>query len=239
MVSLVNIISYSSLTNPIPPDFKTCQIGTQQSPIPLTKSQGSSTTHTPSFDYTNQNATGSFKNWGFGPSFTLSHPEGDLSGLPSMTFEENGLNETVYLTGWHVHAPSDHTVDGLYSKAELHFVHKDINGKERAVVGFRINPGTTTSKFFQQLPAYIGFKDTTTTVEAEISHELALQDIGSFSEFWTYKGGLTSPPCTEGLRWFVSQDVLSLNVQQMQALLGVSVFATRAEQDIWLHEVNV
>lgn len=41
---------------------------------------------------------------------TFSHPEGDWSSLPALSFSDSGVNETVYMSGWHIHAPADHTV---------------------------------------------------------------------------------------------------------------------------------
>lgn len=59
-----------------------------------------------------------------------------------------------------------------------------------------------------------------------------------FNEFWTYKGSLTSPPCTEGIRWFVARNVLFVSVEQMQAILAVSTYSARVEQEVWrqVHE---
>ena len=102
----------------ISPDYALCQTGTQQSPIALEFNQGLSQAHRPFFTGYDVNATGEFYNWGYGPAFTFYHPEEDYSGLPSMEMD----NETLYLTGWHIHAPADHTVGGDRSKAELHYV---------------------------------------------------------------------------------------------------------------------
>ena len=218
-------------------DYKLCQTGTHQSPIPLLLTQGLSMKHIPKFDYDHSNVTGQFWNWGYGPAFTLAH-NGDYTSLPSMNFDEHGVNETVYLAGWHVHAPADHSVQGDRSKAELHFVHTDAKGNGRAVLAFRIDPGNQASGFFDQLPELISFRDTKTRVNATVNHELALAEVNRFQEFWTYKGSLTSPPCTEGVRWYVARNILFLSVEQMQAVLGVSIYSARAEQEVWQHEIN-
>ncbi|KAF3903190.1 Nectarin-2 [Dactylellina cionopaga] len=221
--------------------FSQCQIGTQQSPIPLLLNQGLSLHHKPYFHYpTSINA--SLHNWGYGPAVTLPHAENDYTTLPHFTFEEEkGVNETVYLTGWHIHAPADHTVDSRRSKAEMHFVHvSPSTGKPRAVVAFRIDPGSADSKFFSHLPSLIRFKDTKTKHAMEgFNPTLALEEVGWLSEFWTYKGSLTSPPCTEGIRWFVAKNVLWVGVGQMQEILYNSVYSARAEQGVWLHQINV
>lgn len=67
----------------------------------------------------------------------------------------------------------------------------------------------------------------------------AIREVADFSNFWTYQGSLTSPPCKEGIRWFVARNILFTSVKQMQDLLGASTFSARAEQEVWLHQVNV
>ncbi|EPS41114.1 hypothetical protein H072_4971 [Dactylellina haptotyla CBS 200.50] len=219
--------------------FSLCQIGTQQSPIPLFLTQGLSLHHHPYFHYPSS-ANASLHNWGYGPAVTLSHPEGDYTTLPHFTFEEDsGKNETVYLTGWHIHAPADHTVQGDRSKAELHFVHVDKSGKARAVVAFRIDPGSSPSALFTHLPDLIRWKDKSSKTTFDFNPTLALKEVNYLNEFWTYRGSLTSPPCTEGIRWFVARNILYVGVKQMQDILYNSIYSARAEQEVWLHQINV
>jgi carbonic anhydrase len=68
---------------------------------------------------------------------------------------------------------------------------------------------------------------------------LALKEAGDFEEYWTYNGGLTSPPCREGIRFFVSSKVMIVGREQMQEILRVSAFSTREEQMEWMHEANI
>ncbi|KAK6346590.1 hypothetical protein TWF696_006712 [Orbilia brochopaga] len=224
-------------------DFALCQIGTQQSPIDLKLSGGISHTHCPRFNYSNP-VTGHLHNWGYGPSMTFNHPKGKYTCLPSMSFQEKAgqANETVYLTGWHIHAPADHTVEGYRSRAELHFVHVDAKGKPRAVLAFRIDPGTCDSRssFLDDLPELVHCKDMKTMKTVKnFMPKAVLAEVGWFHEFWTYKGSLTSPPCTEGIRWFVARNVLYVGDKQMQDILYHSKYAARETQEIWQHQINV
>ena len=209
------------------PDYELCQTGTQQAPIPLNFQQGLSTAHLLRFNYTGD-IPGSFYNWGYGPAFSLTKAPCttgstaadcpvDLNA-PHFTFDENGIDETVYLVSWHVHTPADHSVQGDRSKAELHLVHVDKNGRERAVLAIRIDPGVSSySSFFAQ----------------------ALREVGDFKEMWTYRGSLTSPPCREGIRFFIARNILFVSNAQMQDILRVSTYSARAEQEVWMHEINV
>ncbi|KAK3069336.1 hypothetical protein LTR53_012399 [Teratosphaeriaceae sp. CCFEE 6253] len=219
--------------------YDLCQAGTQQSPIHLRLEQGLASNHRVYFDYP-RNVTGVLTNGGYGPSFAIDHPEGDYTALPAMIFEEDGKNETVYLASWHTHAPGEHLVSGVRTKVELHFIHKNAQGDYRAVVGFRVDPGSADfeSPFFGQLPAYIPPDDTEGTAPADIDISLAVEEVDQLNEFWTYQGSLTVPPCTEGLRWFVAREVLFVSDGQMQDLLRVSAYSAREEQEVSRHGIN-
>lgn len=169
------------------PEWELCQTGAQQSPIPLRLDQGLSRYHVMGFNYPD-NVTGDFHNWGYGPAYTLDRVEGDYTSLPSVEFDEGNVNETVYLASWHIHAPADHTVQGDRSKAELHLVHADAQGHERAVMAIRIDPGNSDSQFFRQLPPMIGFNATSESrSEVPMNINEALREINNFSDFWTCK----------------------------------------------------
>ncbi|KAL2673877.1 hypothetical protein Neosp_012321 [[Neocosmospora] mangrovei] len=214
-------------------DYALCQTGTQQSPIALSLNNGLSLNHIPEFNYPDSVA-GNFYNWGYGPAFTVMHEDGVWDQNPSFSFD----NETVYLKGWHIHAPADHSVGGDRSKAELHLVHVDGKGHERAVLAIRLDPGNRDNEFLAQLPTMIGFNETDITEPAELNHRLALESVLWFNEFWTYQGSLTSPPCHEGIRWFVARQIMFTGVQQMRDILGASTYSARSEQEVWLHRIN-
>jgi carbonic anhydrase len=208
-----------------------------QSPIGLSLTQGLALDRHVVF--TNPpTVNGTFQNWGYGPAFTVAP---SAENKPSVTFQEKigGDNETAYLKGWHVHSPADHTVQGDRSKAELHFVYGNASGANRAVFAMRIDPGNTESDFFGQLPPMISFRDKSHDVpNTHLNLNFALDEVNRFSEFWTYRGSLTSPPCTEGIRFFVARNILFVSNEQMQAILEVSTYSARAEQEVWLHAIN-
>jgi carbonic anhydrase len=214
------------------PAYALCQTGTQQSPIALSLSNGLSLNHIPVFSYPS-NVSGNFYNWNYGPAFTLTH-NGDWTSHPSFTYD----NETTYLKGWHIHAPADHSVGGDRSKAEMHFVHVNAEGHEAAVLAFRLDPGNSNSTFFNQFPSMVGFDEMDVQQQMEVDLNLALDSVLHFNEFWTYQGSLTSPPCTEGIRWFVARQILFTGVDQMRSILGASTYSARAEQEVWQHRIN-
>lgn len=154
---------------------------------------------------------------------------------PSLSFD----NETVYLSGWHIHTPADHTVNMFRARAELHLVHVDAQGKERAVVAILMDPGKENSTFVDQFPTpFIKFDNKARQVQTSMALKDVLMSASNLKEFWTYQGSLTSPPCKEGIRWFVASQVMYTSIEQMQSILAASSYSARAEQKAWMHGIN-
>ena len=218
----------------IKPEYETCHTGTQQSPVALTLTEGLSHYHYPSFSQYDRNVSGNWSNWGYGPKFDLDHPKDEYTSLPTLKWD----NETAYLRGWHIHTPADHSVGGDRSKAELHLVHVNATGNETAVIAVRLDPGTASNPFFAQLPPNVPYRDPVPVPGVELNIDLILQAVGHLTDFWSYRGSLTSPPCREGIRWFVARNIVFTSVKEMRDLLRVTTFSAREEQEIWLHEIN-
>lgn len=186
-------------------------------------------------------------NWDFGPQFAIPTAD-DNTTAAHIVFEQDGQKETAYFRSWHTHAPAEHSVDGRRPKGELHYVHYDAEGNPRAVVGFLLDLAMdkddyetpSGSAFYQQfekmdLPTIF---ENRTMSDITLNLNLALKESNNYKNFWTYKGSLTTPPCTEGLRWFVSKDVIYLSSAQMAGLLGVSTFSARPTHELWNHQLN-
>lgn len=121
------------------------------------------------------------------------------------------------LAQFHFHSPSEHRVRGASFPFEVHFVHRNQAG-ELAVVGvvFREGaPDTQLASIWSALPA----AESPATPVAVVVRELALMpdDLSYFQ----YNGSLTTPPCTEGVRWYVVQAVKSASPEQVAAFVKV------------------
>ena len=49
--------------------------------------------------------------------------------------------------------------------------------------------------------------------------------------YWTYIGSEVTPPCSEGVRWFVFEEDLSISRSQMRAFTDLFRMNTRPVQD--------
>jgi carbonic anhydrase len=116
----------------------------------------------------------------------------------------------------HAHAPSEHTVNGKAFPLEIHFVHATPSGK-LAVLGVLVRQGIAPNAEFQKIldnaPAVAS---TTVNTPANVSiNPLAL--VPANKKFYTYAGSLTTPPCTEGVNWYVLRTSIVASKAQILA----------------------
>lgn len=63
-------------------------------------------------------------------TFQVNFDDGSL-----VLWDTNGDSKAYYLLQYHVHAPSEHTVDGKNFEVEIHMVHKSYSDNTLAVLG--------------------------------------------------------------------------------------------------------
>ena len=124
---------------------------------------------------------------------------------PNYLFIEDHKYELVQ---FHFHADSEHTVDGTHYPAEMHLVHKDKRG-ELAVLGLLMDVSNEDQDhhFFDKVPH----------VNEELHTEIHLENLlPSDQTHYYYDGSLTTPPCTEGVRWVVFKEPISISKNQLK-----------------------
>lgn len=119
------------------------------------------------------------------------------------------------LVQFHFHSPSEHTVAGERFPLEAHFVHKSEDG-QLAVVGafFQVGePGPELAELWRKAP-----KEETEEPIAAPKKVLDVSTIVSTREgYFAYAGSLTTPPCSEGVRWFVLKHVSTIDKKTVDA----------------------
>ncbi len=141
-----------------------------------------------------------------------------------------GKHEFV-LTQYHFHAPSEHTIDGRHAAAEVHFVHSDGAG-QLAVVAVLVEQGEQDNPFFlsfleTQAPDDPGEEKIFPDRMVDIAH--FFDTCGSY---FMYDGSLTTPPATEGVRWFVCAEPRVISARQLDAMRGLYFRNNRPVQAI-------
>ncbi|NJK80366.1 MAG: carbonic anhydrase family protein [Chloroflexaceae bacterium] len=184
-------------------NFATCGLGTEQSPIDLSEPA-------PSDEF------GPLElNYAATPITVLNNGHTiELEYEPGSTLTFNG--QTYELVQFHFHNPSEHTLTGEASPLEAHLVHRDNNGN-LAVIGVFLMLGEANpflAQFWDALPAAAG----ETEVEGEINvRDLLPEDLS----YHTYTGSLTTPPCSEGVRWLVLRDTVTISQEQVDAFTAI------------------
>jgi len=119
------------------------------------------------------------------------------------------------LLQFHLHAPSEHTLDGVSFPMEMHFVHATPDGK-MAVVGVIVVAGaynTELQKILDNAPTSADNITYTPPVSVNPNHLLP----DNTSAYVSYAGSLTTPPCTQGVNWYVLTNFIEASEEQIVA----------------------
>jgi len=129
------------------------------------------------------------------------------------------------LKQFHFHEPSEHTINGVRYPLEIHLVHQSAE-KEYLVLSFMAIEGAT-SPTFSFLESYLPIK---------VGETKAVETMFDFNEILSgkeacfhYTGSLTTPPCTEGVNWFIFKEPITVSetqVKQLQALMPMNNYRT-------------
>ena len=134
------------------------------------------------------------------------------------------------LVQYHFHHPSEEAVKGKLTDMVIHLVHQSADGKQ-AVIALRLNvdpgsPNAVLASLWPHLPAKTG--DQVRVTDEVNAAGLLPADRG----YWTYMGSLTAPPCTEGVRWFVFEEELTLSREQLRAFTAIFKMNSRPLQEL-------
>lgn len=115
-----------------------------------------------------------------------------------------------------MHAPSEHTINGRLYDLELHIVHVDSTKTPAAVLGFLFEVSNDANAENEALDMLLPRNLTSLSEITEMNLANFLSKV-EFREFYNYPGSFTTPPCTEGINWFVIKDVQKISQQQLQS----------------------
>lgn len=183
--------------------YETCKVGAAQSPINIDKflqedlPEVLPTYHDVPLSVVNN-----------GHTVQVNYPAGSGFRADNMDYG---------LVQFHFHTPSEHYLDGAPYPMEAHFVHKNAQGGY-AVVAVMMKVGEanpTIEGIWQNVPAAGEVKDVT-AVQVNAAN---LMPAGL--EYYKYQGSLTTPPCSEGVTWYVMKEPIELSEGQLTAFQSV------------------
>lgn len=125
------------------------------------------------------------------------------------------------LKQFHFHSPSENRIDGRQFPLECHLVHADKDGN-LAVVSILFEPGAPNpvlGKAWSAMPAKAGDK---AALPAGINVASMLPDN---MDYYRFNGSLTTPPCSEGVWWFVAKKPVSVSQEQVDQFVKTIGYA--------------
>jgi len=126
--------------------------------------------------------------------------------------------EKFALEQFHLHAPSEHSIDGKPFDMEIHFVHKSASGKV-AVVGVLVQKDEN-AKLDIPLFDYLPEKPNELVTLAGTRNPSDF--LPRTREYYLYTGSFTTPPCTEPVQWIVLKEPIQVPpklVERFSAIL--------------------
>ena len=178
-------------------DFETCGTGRNQSPINLTHLIEADLPPI-AFDY----KPGGYRVVNNGHAIQVDYKPGSRITVDATDFELKQL---------HFHAPSENTIEGKSFPMEAHLVHADAQG-HLAVVAVMFEQGGNNAwldKVWPRVPKQADGK-------SNLPQPLAATELLPVDrDYFRYSGSLTTPPCSEDVRWLVLNQPVKASAEQL------------------------
>jgi carbonic anhydrase len=200
-------------------DYATCEAGTEQSPIDLSNAASQDLANI-EFSY----APSSINILNNGHTVQVNYDEGSYIQVDGVRYD---------LLQFHFHVPSEHTLEGQSFPAELHLVHRDADGN-LAVVGLLLAEGSESAALAPVWPHLPAQESEVHTADGTVN---AADLLPAEQATYRYPGSLTTPPCNEGVSWFVMMEPVELSTEQLQQLTAIIHGSNRPVQDIGEREL--
>ncbi len=202
--------SYTGNSSPehwgeLSPDYATCKIGQNQSPVDLVGKPQKRNMRSVNIQPTYFAATVHYQLENNGHTLQASA----VGNAPSVTID----GKKYTLKQFHFHTPSEHTFNGQHSPMEIHFVHQAEDGA-LSVLGVMVNEGKA-NETLEPLLAKPLDKSVKLTLEKPLDIRLLFP---SKRAYFRLTGSLTTPPCSENVAWVVFKNPISASKAQIKAM---------------------
>lgn len=140
----------------------------------------------------------------------LSHEVDNGHAIKITPEDDHGISvngEHYKLLQYHFHGKSENLIDGKQFDLEMHLVHQNAKG-ELAVVSVMVEEGEH-NKALEGIVAHLDGGDLKVATV-----DLLPKDT---QHYYHFMGSLTTPPCSEYVRWYVMKDTISADAKQIAA----------------------
>ncbi len=198
------------------PDYSTCADGRAQSPIDIRDAHRSKNLQPIDFHYVAGGVT--LRNTGH----TI-----EVDVHPGSYIVANGVRYN--LESFEFHRPGEHAVNGRLTDMDVELKHRSPDGRIAILVARFVEnmdaPNATMAALWQHLPQSPG----ATQTDSDLINPGGL--LPGDRGYWTYMGSLTTPPCTEGVRWFILEQTVPVSTAQLSAFRSLYNLNSRPLQD--------
>ena len=180
------------------PAFATCSTGTRQTPIDI---ETATTAALPAIEF-------AYK--AFPLTVTDTHHTFQVN-VPAGSGGITVGGDHYDLVQFHFHRPSEEVIHGKHHAMVAHLVHKNEKG-ELAVVAVLIRQGGANAflkPIFDNFPAE-GTESKVVGRDTDL-----MQLLPAKRGYYTFEGSLTTPPCSEHVRWLVLKDPVQASAGQV------------------------
>jgi carbonic anhydrase len=197
------------------PDYQQCKAGKLQSPIDI---RGAKMAALAPLEFSYQTTPLHILNNGH--TIEVKAPPGSFLTVGGKRYE---------LVQFHFHHPSETKLGGHGFPLELHLVHKDADGK-LAVVAILLADGKanpTLAGLFKYLPKEKGGELSPDGVTIDVNGLLPTN-----RAYYTFSGSLTTPPCSEGVTWFVLRTPVRVSKHEVSSFAHAYPLNARPTQPL-------
>jgi carbonic anhydrase len=183
------------------PEFGACGLGHEQSPIDI-RSDAAQKADLPAIEFAYRPSP--LKIVDTGHSIQVNYAPGSFITVGGHRYE---------LVQFHFHKPSEESLDGKRSDMVAHLVHKDADG-HLAVVAVLLKAGALNpmvATLWANIPS--GKEKERDAGDVQVD---ATDLLPSGRAYYTFNGSLTTPPCSEGVTWFVLKSPSSLSPGEIE-----------------------
>jgi len=182
------------------PKYEMCKKGMNQAPINISKDVTIKTEGLKAIDFNYKTGASSVINNGH--TIQVNVKDGSSIKVDGITFN---------LIQFHFHTPSENQIEGKHFPLEAHFVHASKDG-ELAVVAVLFEDGKENpiiKKIWNKMPHKAGGNAT-----CGLSSKVVNDILPKNKEYYRFTGSLTTPPCSEGVRWLVLKNYSTISKAQ-------------------------
>lgn len=197
------------------PEFSLCGLGQFQSPVDI-RPTFSADLPDLAFDY----RSSPLEILNNGHTVQVNFPEGSVLNAGGV------LHRLLQL---HFHTPSENTIDGKAYSMEMHLVHRTEAGT-LGVVGVMIGEGghnEAAEKTWRHLPP----RKTGAVTHEDVTVNAA-ELLPSDLRYYRFMGSLTTPPCTEGVNWYVLREPVYFSKGQVEKFRRIFPMNARPVQPL-------